>query len=135
MRLFLRQRNKDQKDLGIVFGGIALLALCVARFFPFLYFLPSCPLHDCMGLPCPACGASRSITYLSQGNVFLSITANPLIAFCIIIAILFFLYSVFSLMLHIPGLNVQLRARTKNILKICVLLLVLLNWYYLIATF
>ncbi len=135
MRLFSRQREKDQIDFGIVFGGIALLALCVARFFPFLNFLPSCPFHDCIGLPCPACGASRSITYLSQGNVFLSIASNPLIAFCLVIAILFFLHSIFTLMLHIPGLNVHLSARTKSIVKICVLLLVLLNWYYLIATF
>lgn|SRR5208283_5068983 len=131
MHLVYKKRANGQIEFGIIYGGIALLALCAARFLPVLAFLPSCPVHDLTGLPCPTCGSSRSIVYLAQGNILSSLTINPLAALCVIAAILYFLYSLVAFTLGIPKINIQNTEREKNIIRICALTLILANWLYL----
>jgi len=131
MHLVYKKRTNGQIEFGIVYGGIALLALCAARFLPVLAFLPSCPIHDLTGLPCPTCGSSRSIVYLAQGNILSSLMINPLAALCVIAAILYFLYSLVAFALGFSKINIQNTEREKNIIRICALSLILANWLYL----
>ena len=121
MHLVYKKRTNGQIEFGIVYGGIALLALCAARFLPVLAFLPSCPIHDLTGLPCPTCGSSRSIVYLAQGNILSSLTINPLAALCVIAAILYFLYSLVAFTLGIPeNKHSEYRERKKHHKNMCV---------------
>jgi hypothetical protein len=131
MRLFLRKRAKDSIEFGIIYGGIALLVLCAARLLPVLEFLPSCPLNDLTGLPCPSCGSSRSVVHLVHGDVISSITINPLAALCFMAALPYFLYNLVVFILDIPRIIIQLTDKEKNVVRACALFLVLANWFYL----
>jgi hypothetical protein len=131
MRLFYKKKSKGQLDFGLLYGGIALLTLCAARFLPILPFLPSCPLHDLTGFPCPTCGASRSIVHLSQGNFLSSFALNPLTAICVTAAVVYFFYSVIAALFFFPKLELQLADKEKNIARSGAVLLIFSNWLYL----
>jgi hypothetical protein len=131
MRLVYKKRAIGQLDFGLLYGGIALLALSAARFFPILPFFPSCPLHELTGFPCPTCGSSRSIVQLAQGNFLASLTLNPLTALCVTAAILYFCYSFVVALFFFPKLDIQLAENEKDVVRFGLIFLVLINWFYL----
>jgi len=132
MRLFTQKRAKGQIEFGIIYGGIALLVLCAARFLPVLEFLPSCAFKGFTGMPCPACGSTRSIVHLAHGEFFSSLAMNPLASIGSIGIVFFFLYSVLTLAFDKPRLGIGLTEREKNAVRVGVALLVLANWSYLV---
>jgi hypothetical protein len=133
MRLFLKKRTKGRIEFGILYGGIALLVLCAARFLPVLSFVPSCTFKGLTGLPCPTCGSTRSIVHLAHGELLSSLAMNPLTSICIIGSVLFFFYSLFTLTFDKARVGIALTDREKNIVRAGVLLLVFINWSYLIV--
>jgi len=133
MRLFLKKRSPTQIEFGILYGGIAFLMLLAAWFEPWFAFLPSCAFKGLTGLPCPTCGATRSIMHLAHGGVSAAIAMNPLIAFSFMAAILYLLYSLVSIAADAPRLHVALTNSEKNAVRIGALGLVLINWTYLIC--
>lgn len=47
-----------------------------------LFKLPiACSFKTSLGLPCPACGSTRSLVALGQGDVFAAFRMNPVVAF------------------------------------------------------
>jgi hypothetical protein len=131
MRLFSQKRAKGQIEFGIIYGGIALLVLCAARFLPVLEFLPFCAFKGFTGFPCPACGSTRSIIHLAHGDFLSSLAMNPLASAGSIGIIIFFLYSVLTLASDKPRLCIELSEREKKAIRAGVVLLVLANWSYL----
>ena len=134
MQLSLKKRTKGQLELGIIFGGIALIALCIARFLPVLSVLPECVFKGLTGFPCLTCGSSHSIVYLAHGDILSSFAMNPLVAISFLFAVLFFLYSVITLMFDIPRISIQLTEREKDIARVLAVLLLVVNWIYLLMT-
>jgi hypothetical protein len=132
MRLFFKKRTKGQIEFGIIYGGIALFALCTAHFFPVLTFLPSCVFSNLTGLPCPTCGSTRSIVHLAHGDIAASIAMNPLIALCFMAAALYFFYSLVTLLFDTPRMNMKVTDKEGNRVRTGVVLLVLVNWLYLV---
>jgi hypothetical protein len=131
MRL-LKKRDTGRVEFGLIYGGIALLALCAARVLPILTFLPSCTFRELTGLPCPTCGASRALVYLSQGDILSSVAMNPLISLCLIASLLYFAYSLFTL--KGARISLVLTKTDKNIVRASVLFMVLVNWCFLALT-
>jgi hypothetical protein len=131
MRLFSQKRAKGQIEFGIIYGGIALLVLCAARFLPVLEFLPSCAFKGFTGLPCPACGSTRSLVHLAHGEFLSSLVMNPLISIGSIGSAFLFLYCVLTLAFDKPRLGLVLTEREKNVVRAGIVLLVLANWSYL----
>jgi len=131
MRLVHKKRANGQIEFGLVYGGIAVLAVCAARFLPILNILPSCPIHDLTGFPCPTCGSSRSIVYLAQGNFLSSFTVNPLAALCIVATVMYFLYSLVAFTFDIPIIKLQISEKGKNITRFCAFSVIFVNWLYL----
>jgi len=127
-------RTAGQIEFGLIYGGIGLLALCAARFLPVLTFLPSCPFNELTGIPCPTCGATRSVIHLAQGDLLSSIAVNPLISLCFAGAALYFFYSLVTLALSFPRVDVLLIAEEKNAARAGAIALVFINWTYLIVT-
>ena len=123
---------QGRTEFGIIYGGIALLAICVGRFVPVLTFAPSCVFRDLTGVPCPTCGATRSVVHLAHGELFASFGMNPLVSLCSVIAALVFFYSLIALMVGIPRIGVVLSDQEKNIVRLGTVALVLANWCYLI---
>jgi len=77
MHLTLEKRPTDAIDLGIIYGVIALLVLVAARYLPVLDIMPSCVFRQLCGIPCPTCGATRSVAYLAGGDLTASLLMNP----------------------------------------------------------
>jgi hypothetical protein len=132
MRTTLKKRTQGQIEFGIIYGGIALLAVCAGRFLPVLSFAPACVFKGLTGLPCPTCGATRSLVHLARGELSASLSLNPLVPSCIVIAAIVFSYSLITLILGIPRVGIILSDREKNIARIGMVALVVANWCYLL---
>jgi hypothetical protein len=133
MRMILQKRTHGRTEFGIIYGGIALLAICVGRFAPVLAFAPSCVFKDLTGVPCPTCGATRSVVHLAQGEFFSSFSMNPLVSLCFVIAALAFFYSMITLIARIPRIGVILSDKEKNIVRFGTVALVMANWCYILS--
>lgn len=59
--------------------GCAAVWLVLLAYRPLAFSGPVlCPLHGVMGLPCPACGLTRALTSLVQGDVLSALWWNAL---------------------------------------------------------
>jgi hypothetical protein len=134
MRFLLKKKTLGQIEFGIIYGGIALLALCASFFLPVLSLVPSCVFHGLTGFPCPTCGATRSVVYLAHGDFTASFSMNPLVALCVICAVLYFFYTLIALFFDLPRMQVLATEREKSGIRAGAILLILLNWSYLVAS-
>ena len=134
MRLFLKKRTKGQIEFGILYGSIAIFALCVSRFIPDLNLIPSCVFKNCTGLPCPTCGSSRAIVHLAHGDILSSIAMNPLTALCLAAAVSYFLFSLTTLVFDTRRMSLKLEENEKSVVRAGEVLLILVNWAYLVFT-
>jgi len=134
MHVLVKKRTSGQIEFGIIYGGIALLALWAARSLPVLTFLPSCTFKGLTGLPCPTCGSTRSLVHLSHGDVADALAMNPLITLCFLCLFLYALYSLVTLLHRMDRINMILSEHEKNILHAGAFMIILLNWTYLIFT-
>ncbi|HUI66798.1 MAG TPA: DUF2752 domain-containing protein [Nitrospirota bacterium] len=134
MRIFLQKRTQGRTEFGIIYGGIALLAICVGRFVPVLALAPSCVFRDITGVPCPTCGATRSVVHLARGEFLASFGMNPLVSLCFVIAALAFFYSLITLIVGIRRIGFILSEQEKNIVRSGTVALILANWCYLILS-
>jgi len=69
MHLTLKKRASGDIVFGLIYGTIAILALIAVRFLPVLELMPSCVFRAFTGIPCPTCGATRSLVHLANGNL------------------------------------------------------------------
>ncbi len=134
MRTFLKKRAPGRIEFGIIYGSIALLALCAARLPWIITFSPSCAFKGITGIPCPTCGSTRAVLHLSHGNIFTALAFNPLTSLCFLAAVLYFVFSLITLAPGMPRVGVALSEKEKNALRVGAAVLVLINWIYLIIT-
>jgi hypothetical protein len=132
MRVFLKKRSPNRIEFGILYGFIALIALCAGRFLPNLAFLPSCAFRGLTGMPCPTCGATRSVVHLAHGNIIASVAMNPLVAVFFFAAILYLLYSLITFAFSFPRLCITLIDTEKDALRAAAVVVIVVNWAYLI---
>jgi hypothetical protein len=134
VRFVLKKRQSGQIEYGVIYGGIALLALFAGRFLPLLDLAPSCVFKAVTGVPCPTCGSTRSIVFLSHGDMLSAFYMNPLVALCAIIALVYFFYRIITLAFELPAMEVALTEREQDRLRVLAALFVGLNWLYLVVT-
>jgi hypothetical protein len=134
MRIVFGKRSPGQVEFGLIYGGIALLALCAARVFPALSFFPSCALKGLFGISCPTCGSTRAVVHLAHGDLFEALAMNPLITLSFIVAVLLFLYSLVALALDLSRIGLQLSTREGSAVRVAAIGLVLAQWVYLVFT-
>ena len=132
MRLFLKKKTPDRIEFGIIYGGIALLILGAGRLHPILSFAPDCVFKGLTGIPCPTCGSTRSVVYLSHGKVLSAFAMNPLTTLCLISAVVYFFFSLMSSVFDLPRISFLLTDMEKNVVRAGVAALLLLQWAYLI---
>ncbi len=133
MHVALRKRAQGDLDFGVVYGGIVLLALLAGRYLPVLALAPTCVFRTLTGFPCPTCGSTRSIVFLSRGDIYSAVAMNPLVAICALTALVFMLYGLFALVLGMPRVSFALSEKEKDRVRLAVVLLVLINWLYLVS--
>ena len=132
MRLLLKKRAPDQIEFGIIYGGIALVILVAGRLQPILSFAPDCLFKVLTGLPCLTCGSTRSVVHLSHGDIPSAFAMNPLMALCMISALLYFIYSLMSAVFYLPRVSILLTDKERRVVGAGVVAALLLQWAYLI---
>ncbi len=134
MHMTLAGRKPGQIEFGIIYGGIVLLGLVVTRFFHATQFLPGCVFRSLTGIPCPTCGSTRAMNFLAEGKIIAALSMNPLVAAAIISSLLYLAYTLITLVFTLRRVNVVLDERGQAGLRVAIVLLVALNWLYLIIT-
>jgi hypothetical protein len=94
--------------------------------------LPGCVIKGLTSFPCPTCGATRAALLLAHGEVAASLGMNPLVSLFFMGACLIFPYSLLAFLLHLPRPSVELSVREHVVLRVAVVVLVLMNWSYLV---
>jgi len=132
MQLLLKKRSRDQIEFGIIYGAIALVILGAGWLRSVLSVAPDCVFKGLTGIPCPTCGATRSVVYLSHGDILSAFTMNPLITLCLMSAVLFFIYGLVSAAFHLPRISFLFTDRERTVMRTGVVTLLLVQWAYLI---
>ncbi len=130
MHLTLKKRMSGDIVFGLIYGTIAILALIAVRFLPVLELMPSCVFRAFTGIPCPTCGATRSLVHLANGNLSASFGMNPAIALLMFAALLMFVYDVATLFSG-SRISLSLTPREATLMRVGVVVVLLANWAYL----
>lgn len=137
MKLEWRHLRGDEDSYELVFGllGIPFLAaasLVVSRFPG--HYLPPCWLNRITGMPCPTCGAYRSLRLVSQGRLADAWLMQPLGVSLAGLAVVFSAYSVVVTIGRLPRLRLRFENRRDRWLTAgAALLAVVANWVYLVT--
>ncbi len=132
MRVILANRKSGQIEYGIIYGGVALSMLGAGRLLPVLSLAPQCMFRKLTGLPCPTCGATRSVVHLAQGDISAAFMMNPLAAGGVLIAVFFFFYSAVTLLFELPRFRFLLRESESKAIRLGSVALLLTQWAYLL---
>jgi Protein of unknown function (DUF2752) len=130
MHLKLNKRASGDIAFGLIYGTIAILALIAARFFPILGMMPSCVFRAFTGIPCPTCGATRSLVHLANGNLSASFGMNPAFALLMLAALFMFAYDVATLFSG-SRISLSLTPREATLIRAGAVVVLLANWAYL----
>jgi hypothetical protein len=135
MRLVCRRILPQELDYELLWLGVSAAALVAGAVWlglglPWL----ACPFRAVTGYPCLTCGATRCAIAFFHGNLSLAWSWNPLAFVALGGVALVDLYAAVALLTRGPRLRVIDWTRgEKNTVRIAVIVLILVNWIYLIA--
>jgi hypothetical protein len=133
MKIIIVTRRISELRLGLSLGLLTVLGWYVGYFFKDGFStLPPCLFRVIVGIPCPACGASRAGIALSHLNIFQGFLSNPLF---------FIIFTGMALMggnalvglVWGKNLSIALSEPEQKWLRIILLLSLPVNWGYLIV--
>ena len=130
----LVRRHDAAPPLGAIFG--AVLLTCAGLAWGWLRLglpLPGCPFRALTGLPCPTCGTTHLVQALLAGDVLGALAHNPFVFAC---GVALAGWSVASAAGLVAGhrVSVVLAPREATALRVTVVVLVILDWAWLMAT-
>ena len=132
MKITFAKKNKRYLEFGIIFGVITVTGLIFLRLAStYVMRLPPCTFHSITGIPCPSCGATRSAILLAQGELITSLKLNPLFFLLYVCVMLWGLVSLILLFVR-KKISIKLNYLEARLIRWGVLVIVLLNWIYLI---
>jgi hypothetical protein len=122
----------DHELLWLSVSGAGLVAS--ATWFGLRLPWPGCAFHDLTGLPCVTCGATRSTVQFLHGHFHAALLFNPLVFASLCAIVLLDVYAFVVLATRAPRLRLADWKRTETkIVRILVIVLLVLNWAYLLA--
>lgn len=131
MTITFRKRSSGDRELGIIFGSITLLALCATRLLPVAALMPSCIFRELTTIPCPACGATRAVVHFAHFDIIPALLMNPLMTTTIALSLVALLAGLISAVLKTPRIVVSMTTREGDALRIGAILAVSVQWLYL----
>lgn len=97
------------------------------------YPVPRCTWHELTGIPCPSCGATRSVALLLAGKWTAAFLMNPLVFVGAIGVVLYDIYAAAVLTLRAPRLRLDhLSRESGSAVRVGVLAVIAGNWAWLI---
>ncbi len=127
--------NSSHGDLifGPIYGVLAICLLPLGRIAShFQQILPLCPSSYLLGIPCPTCGCTRSLIFLSHGMVKEAFFIQPLF-FLIFSGLILWGTSDLVLVLFHKQWKWRWGKGEKSLLRWGVAGGVFLNWIYLVV--
>jgi hypothetical protein len=95
---------------------------------------PRCPFLAITGFPCLTCGATRAMIAFLRADFSLALSWNPLAFLALVGVGAYDLYAIIVLLSRSPRLRIVEWTRTeKKASRIAAVVLVALNWIYLVA--
>ena len=135
MRLVTRPLAPKEFDHELVWLAVSVAVLVAGGGWLWLGLpWPGCPLLELTGYPCLTCGATRCAMALGHGHLLQALQWNPLAFVGLGGLALFDLYAAVVLLTRWPRLRlVDWTRAEKNAVRIGVIVLVAVNWIYLLA--
>jgi hypothetical protein len=130
MQLTWRTKRAGEIEYGLIFGSIAVVALCAVAVLPLPAMLPACSFRSFTGLACPTCGSTRALASLARGEVLASASLNPLFSSLVIASTLALLLNGTLIIFRLPRPSLHLRPFEAACIRGLAVLLVLANWAY-----
>lgn len=135
MKLDFRRRSDEETDIELVFGVLFIPILSVAIFALSKIppsWLPRCMLHTSFGIPCPTCGACRSMRLLVGGHPVNAWLMQPLVVTLAAIGVCYCAYSFIVVFGRLPRIRLEDISRSeKRVMVILAAALLIANWLYL----
>ena len=95
---------------------------------------PQCAFHNLTGLPCLTCGMTRSTIQFFHGHFLAALRWNPLVFALLCGLSIFDAYAFAVLIARAPRWRVaHLNSTEKNVIRVAVVILLALNWVYLLV--
>ena len=135
MRIVRRPLFPGEFDHELVWLFVSVAALAGAAAWLRLGLpWPHCPFLEMTGYPCLSCGATRCAIAFGRGHFVDGLGWNPLVALALLGLAAFDLYAVLVLVFRLPRLRaVEWRGWEKNAVRIAVIVLLAVNWIYLLS--
>jgi hypothetical protein len=135
MRLVWRRIAPAEFNHELVWLAVSVTALGAGAIWSGLRFPgPRCPFLAVTGYPCLTCGATRCAIALFHGNFSLAWSWNPLAFVALCGVAVFDLYAAVVLLARTPRFRViDWTHGEQNAVRIAVILLIAVNWIYLLA--
>ena len=137
LRLSLRRKRGD-RDPELTIGVLGIpLALCVGFIMTLLpaSWIPPCRFRDAVGVPCPTCGAYRSLCLVATGRIGEALRIQPLAVAVLVAALAYAVYSLAVVAARLPRVRLEgIQPVHRRIAVFAAVLLLLVNWLCLILT-
>ena len=134
MNVCLEKSSHGDISFGPIYAALAICLLALGRIAPYFQaILPMCPLYHLFGIPCPTCGSTRSLIFLSHGMIREAFLIQPLF-FLAFGGLILWGASDLVLMLFDKRWQWTWGKREKIVLRWIVVGAVFLNWTYLVFT-
>ena len=130
MRVVLNPNPGKMEGMHVL-GILGLIALALARFFPFKALpFTLCHFRAITGLPCPTCGMTTCFIHMTHGEVLQALAISPLgvLVFFYVLAIIVFMIG--HRIWRWPSVRLQLGRGEKAVAIVLGIAVVLLNWAY-----
>ncbi len=101
----------------------------------FVLALAHCPLRDCTGLPCPTCGGTLAVTHLVAGHWGHALRSNPLVVITGVAYLALAGFAAAATVVPAWRRGLHLSASEKRTARWLAVLLVLLNWAWLMPRY
>ena len=133
MQVQVRRRLRGELNLPLIYLLITVVLSVTALGLLYLNAVPVmlCPFKEITGLPCPTCGATRMVHSLLDFHILEAFYYNPGL---MLGGIVFGVWCMYGLYSQLSGRAIRIRlSRVEgHFIRAAVILIVLLNWIYLV---
>lgn len=133
--LTFRKLARGETDHEVIWPIVSGACLALAVMWLWLRLpIPRCGFHVITGLPCPACGATRSVVALLHGDFVRAWQFNPIVFLVIAAVFAFDLYALAVLPLRGPRLRFAFSPSflPPRLVRFAITIGIAMNWAYLI---